>query len=158
MAVPHKQLEGRLHYYWNCLIGADSASYCLPRFFLPTNTPLVVFPAFHLCPPILCSVNYMSSSNVLQRWNLFSSDKIYKRYRQQTTQPSLGLRPFFASEMARLSAGCSIDGFGIQPLHNGFHLGWQRDAHARKLTRASGFHIVADIVRVSSQPCRIILT
>ncbi|KIM77840.1 hypothetical protein PILCRDRAFT_11730 [Piloderma croceum F 1598] len=62
------------------------------------------------------------------------------------TEPSLGLRPFFASEMARLSAGCASDGLGISTSQQGFHSAWHRDSQSRKLTRSNGFHLVADII------------
>lgn len=88
----------------------------------------------------------MNLSTESQRWNLFNPNEINKRWRAQMIQPPLGLRPFFASDMARLSAGCASDGLSSQPSEQGFHSVWQRDSHIRKQTRAHGFHIVADIV------------
>jgi len=90
----------------------------------------------------------MSGSDQPTRWFLFHPQQIDLRYQAQARNATpLALRPFFSAEMARLSAGCSRDGFGISPTNPKFHSAWQKDAKTRAQTRAHGLHVIADMVR-----------
>lgn len=77
---------------------------------------------------------------------MFTPAEIMMRFRSQAGVGSMGLRPFFAAEMARLSAGCAIDGFGMKSSAVGFHPAWQRDSAVRIQTRANGLHVFNDMV------------
>ena len=77
------------------------------------------------------------------RWKGFNPAEITARFRAQGVG-SIGLRQFFAAEMARLSSGCASDGQGMTG--DGFHPAWQRDASVRVQTRANGLHIFNDMV------------
>ena len=107
---------------------------------------LVIFAAFCLLQPISYSSTCMSSPKESQQWNSFGLVKISRCYHVQTVQPPLGLCPFFSSNMARLSAGCTSDGLSMQPFTQGFHPSWQRNAKTHQQMRNHGFHIVTDIV------------
>jgi len=95
----------------------------------------------------LCMSTMSDSTDQVQKWIHFSHPEIMSRFRAQVAVPgSLTLRPFFAAEMARISAGCASDNRGLSTTATGFHAAWQRDSAIRMQTRANGLHVFNDMV------------
>jgi hypothetical protein len=87
----------------------------------------------------------MVDTEQVTNWKSFTPAEITARFRAQGVG-SIGLRAFFSSEMARLSAGCASDGLGLKVGMGGFHATWQRQSLVRVQTRANGLHIFNDLV------------
>jgi hypothetical protein len=122
----------------------QTQAFLLPRFFLPSaivqfNTPFSILPTGqHL-------LLAMTDREQIKKWKLFTPADLTARFRAQGVG-SIGLRPFFSSEMARLSAGCASDGLGLKAGVGGFHVGWQKESVVRMQTRVNGLHIFNDMV------------
>ena len=99
------------------------------------------------CPSIpLFSTMTDRDREQARKWQSFNPTEMMTRFRLQAGVGSIGLRPFFAAEMARTSAGCATDGLGMKASASGFHPAWQRDSAARMQTRGNGLHIFTDMV------------
>jgi hypothetical protein len=92
----------------------------------------------------------MSDREQKKKWKLFTPTEITARFRAQAASGlggSMGLQPFFAVEMARLSAGCASDGLGLKATVEGFHPAWQQDSSVWMQTRVHGLYLFNDMVR-----------
>jgi hypothetical protein len=97
--------------------------------------------------PLITIFKNMAANDQVKKWKLFTPNEITARFRTQGVG-TVGLRQFFAAEMARISAGCASDGQGMKGTADGFHPAWQRDSGVRVQTRANGLHIFNDMVCV----------
>jgi hypothetical protein len=88
----------------------------------------------------------MTDQEQARRWQLFTPAEIMMRFRSQAGVGSMGLYPFFAAEMVRLSARCAINDFGMKSFAVGFHPAWQRDSAVHIQTRTNGLHVFNDMV------------
>lgn len=86
------------------------------------------------------------SNDAAGPWLGFRASEIRKRFEQQNPASRLALKPFFAAEMARVSAGWASDGGGLSQDMRGFHAGWERSSSHRAQTRSKGLTVVKDMV------------